>query len=897
MNGGRQAAASASFPNALFVDQSNNQILQPYVNISEVLTSNAYVPLGDGLYRDQIGNIGRFHCLLCHQNDCNPAESRFQSLGMNNYFAHLRHHGCPCESGMQHRQPNPNRRVLSWRFSFLGGPEGGTVAGIPNHRVVCYLPMPDCVEADQRADFKQRLRQAITEEWEGQHFIPIVADDPLLHLPEQYEELADWLGTEDCPYAIMGYLSEPNLPRSVRFDFQGYQFNLVNRRTDVWNQDVMFFQERDHDLMFNYGQDTREYSLIEPKRIRQGQESCLLFSVDSVHRNRLILSINNINLGQPHRLETNLYGPLRFFQDSGRFLQETSRWIDGLDGVDRVIMMPANFERPNLHAIPGMDDYNHIWIQPPNSGPWAMELLAYGADNVECDGEELHFQTDAYSAVHGNLCQLHFPANNTPSSMVHYLQIHGLGTLYLNSGGRRQSMEIQVNGGQNLLEHRNTHQPETFGEVAELICAVSPNAFEAYIPPDVLLDEPFNVIGQADLHRQVVYTQVSNPEASCTTHLLTRMQNQIDMLIRTEEISDLSDGAYLMLEELGEITYGDWSEDEPELEDNNRAVNLIGANENAFYQPEGSQWAFVFSHLPASVLSDLLQCPIGLSRIPAGQDMDEIVLLSTGHRLAPAVRLEHAGFCRLGAFPRLGMLPQDPYHLVRSCFCDDERDGEMGTYDRLSQNIPLMQSIGVSWHGFRPHCAEGYGRITRGHLDRFTRSTQWQDMHVFPSEITELIDDEGHRVSVVAVSQPLEYADPHTNMEHWVGLYGILDEGEGSKRATRLFDSSDAGIVPLPWRVYYEGLANGKSKTFLRYEALNSVLLAFSACVSYHPPESPQEGELFSVLTSFLESLMPVGSRRMLSDLEFHEELDNVEQGLSRRFCSELRSSLWLGQD
>jgi hypothetical protein len=134
-------------------------------------------------------------------------------------------------------------------------------------------------------------------------------------------------------------------------------------------------------------------------------------------------------------------------------------------------------------------------------------------------------------------------------------------------------------------------------------------------------------------------------------------------------------------------------------------------------------------------------------------------------------------------------------------------------------------------------------------------------------------------------------------VEHWVGLYGILEEANGSTRATRLFNSSDAGVVPLPWRVYYDGLANGKSKTFLRYEALNSVLLAFSACVSNHPPESPQEGELLSVPVSFLESLMPVGSRGMLSDLAFHEELDNVEQGLSRRFCSELRSSLWLGQD
>ena len=100
--------------------------------------------------------------------------------------------------------------------------------------------------------------QAITEAWEDQHLIPIVADKPLVRLPTQYAELADWLATEDCPYAIMGYLSDPNLPRSVRFDFQGYQFNLVNRRTDVWNQDVMFFQERDHDLMFNYRQDTVE---------------------------------------------------------------------------------------------------------------------------------------------------------------------------------------------------------------------------------------------------------------------------------------------------------------------------------------------------------------------------------------------------------------------------------------------------------------------------------------------------------------------------------------------------------------------------------------------------------------------------------------------------------------
>ncbi len=311
-------------------------------------------------------------------------------------------------------------------------------------------------------------------------------------------------------------------------------------------------------------------------------------------------------------------------------------------------------------------------------------------------------------------------------------------------------------------------------------------------------------MGQADLHRQVVYTQVSNPEASCTTHMLTRMQNQIDMLIQTDDVSDLFDGAYLMLEELGEITYGDWSEDEPELEDNNRAVNLIGASENAFYQPDGSYWAFVFSHLPASVLSDLIDCPLGLPQNRAGQGMDEIVLLSTGHRLAPAERLAHAGFCRLGAFPGLGMLPHNPYDLVRSCFCDDERGGEMDTYDRLSENIPSMQSNGGSWHGFRPHLAGGYGRFTRGGLGTFTRSTQWQDMHAFPSRIMELIDDEGHRVSIVAVSRPLEYADPHTNMEHWVGLYGILDEATvANEPLVSLTQAMQRCSLAL--EVYYDG--------------------------------------------------------------------------------------------
>lgn len=880
MNGDRRAAANLTFPDAVFLDEDET-VIKDYVNIQTVLETNDYVPIGGGRYQDQIGNIGKFVCHRCLSQGCSIEVSMFRDIGMSNFFSHVQHHGCNCEEHGQRRQPNTNRRTLSWSYALFGGRGTATIVGCPDHRLVAYLPMPDYIPDDHKMAFRTTLLEALNSETGGPYLVPVTAGDEGILLPTHLAGFHEWMDGKSCPISILAYMCEPNLPRRIHFNFLEYEFQLMNSRRHPWDIEAMFFQKRQTNSSLNNSE--YQYDYIQPERVQSGGRTLLKFKIGEGP----IFSLNNHLLGRASQYQSNVMGPVRQFRDSGSFSSQISEWAASFDGIEGAVVVPLRTESPNVYAIPDGGDYTHVWLQPADNVPWEMTFKPHGGDPIDCTDDELEFQRDAQFAVSGLSLRLNFEGNNSGKTRVHYLRIRGFGTLNLRSSNRKQVMEDDFGGGTNELVYVRHQEIQTFEGLVKLLKRISAKNFDTYQIPQSLCDTAFGLRCQADLHRHIVWHQLNDPDVSCSTHRLSRIQNQIDMILQNDDLGGEREGAYILLESLGEIIFGNWAENN-DFEEVMPAKNVMHGCQDSFFQPANSHLAFVYSLLPTELLSERLGCNVIVSEEVEGGQNESIILLASGHRLASRELLDSAGFMALEHFPGCEKFPSKPYDLVRSCFSEETRETEIRTYRGLSENFTQTYDTGATLHGFSPMRAEGYGRLRRATIIQFMNSHSWTDLMNELSGVAEIIDDGGNKFSIIAYRNPLPYPDPHTNLDATVALFAVMESQHGERRASKLFGSSDSTIVPTPWREFHAGLANGRSKKFLRYEALNLVLLAFSACIS--------RNESLRVDAEFLLSLMPISLALMLDD-ELRDELRAVDPNMYDALRGDLLSSVWIGED
>lgn len=846
-----------------------------------------YRRLGGGRYRDELGNTGYFHCLRCRNQGCSSEHQKFIDIGLNNFFTHRNNsHGCECAERNVRSEQNHNRRNLVWRFALFQGREATEIVGCPDHRLFCYLPMPDYIPVDQRAEFRNAIIHALEEgeENEGQYCIPIREENPNMVFPSRLENLPSWLHSENSPYSVIAFMTEQNLPDSIRFSFGDLEFSLTNGRREQWVQDAMFFQGRGTGGMLGPNGEPIAYEQIIPKRKLIGGRECLSFIVKDIGRGSQVFTLNNHDdLGRTSQLGSNVFGSIKYWSSMQQFRRQIKLWVRNcIEAIDDAIVRVAVSQRLQIYETDNVDgEFTHVLVQPHGDSPWAISLQPFGADAIPCDGDELDFQNDAQHGLQPLRIQI--PANQSDRPIIHLLNVQGFGMLNVRNLNQRHTIDIQTGCGENQLQCRPSPQLDNFNQFLEILRTISPSNIERYDPPEILLCDSYNHRTRADLHRQIISNQVDeSPGDHISSYRLSRIQNLVNLLI-DEEDADEEDSAYLLLENLGETNYGNWDEGN-DLDEPNAPSNSIHVSNSAFLPIEGSRLAFVFSVLPAHELSNRLGCESTLSEDYVS-DSDSLILLPSGHRLAPVSLLIELGFEPLDGYPGLAMLPNTPFELIRACFDDSNLGNEMRLYRNLSRNFRDHIPTNPTIYGFNP-CEElgDYGRLRASSLDRFERMPEWKNLVGDRQQVVELVGNNDERISLLAMKIPLSHPDPHTLNESWVGFYMLL-ENNGQRRAVCLYDSSREEVVPPPWRDLYEGLGNARAKRFLRYESLNVVMLAFTSCIS-------RESDM--PIRQFLESFIPIPFMGFIRDSELGNSLRAVDQTLLDGIQQIVYSSLWL---
>jgi hypothetical protein len=735
--------------------------------------SDDYSRLGNGRYRDELGNTGYFHCLRCRTQGCSSENQKFIDIGLNNFFTHRNNsHGCECAERNTRRERNHNRRNLVWRFALFRGREATEIVGCPDHRLFCYLPMPDYIPVEQRAEFRNAIIHALEEgeENEGQYCIPIQEENPSMVFPSHLEFLPSWLHSDNSPYSVIAFMTEQNLPDGIRFSFGELEFSLTNGRREPWLEDVMFFQERGAGSMLGVNGEPIAYEQIVPKRKLIGGSEFLSFIVKDIGRCSPVFTLNNNDvLGRSSGLGSNVFGSIKYWSSMRQFRNQIKRWAnDCIEGIDDAIVRVAVSQRLQIYETNNVDgDFTHVWVQPQGDSPYTISLQPFGADTIQCDGDELDFQNDAQHGLQNQIESITIPANQSNRPIIHLLNVQGFGMLNVRNLNHRHTIEIHTGCGENQLQCRPSPQLDNFNQFLEILRTISPSNIERYDPPGVLLRDSYNQRTRADLHRQIISTQVDeSPGDDISSYRLSRIQNLVNLLI-DEEDADEEDSAYLLLENLGETNYGNWDEDN-DPEESTTPLNSIHLSNNAFLPIEGSRLAFVFSVLPAHELSNRLGCISTLSEDYVS-DSDSLILLPSGHRLAPVSLLIELGFEPLDRYPGLGMLSSAPYELIRACFDDSNLRDETRTYIALSRNFRERITDGATIYGYNPcNIVRDYGRLRASNLHSFDGMPEWKNLIADREEVVELVSNNDERLSLLAIEIPLPHPDPHTLRESWV---------------------------------------------------------------------------------------------------------------------------------
>ena len=108
--------------------------------------------------------------------------------------------------------------------------------------------------------------------------------------------------------------------------------------------------------------------------------------------------------------------------------------------------------------------------------------------------------------------------------------------------------------------------------------------FDSYRPPTCLLKEPLNQLIKAELHRQTISNQIYGDGAEkLTAHRLSRLQNIIDFIVDDNQINK-DEQSHILLENLGEIIYGNWDiDDDDPLDTNHPITNRLRIIDHCYY--------------------------------------------------------------------------------------------------------------------------------------------------------------------------------------------------------------------------------------------------------------------------------------------------------------------------
>ena len=111
-----------------------------------------------------------------------------------------------------------------------------------------------------------------------------------------------------------------------------------------------------------------------------------------------------------------------------------------------------------------------------------------------------------------------------------------------------------------------------------------------------------------------------------------------------------------MLENLGEIIYGNWDRDyDDPLDTNYPITNRLHIIDDCYYTHDDAEWSLIYSILPAQQLADILElgnvCLIGETN--SGDYDRSLILLTSGHRIVKTENLVNSNFRKLKMFPEL----------------------------------------------------------------------------------------------------------------------------------------------------------------------------------------------------------------------------------------------------
>jgi hypothetical protein len=885
----KQVASQVSFPDAVFI--KDGKPIEDWVRITRVLYTEDFEALGGGRYKDIYGNIGMFHCYRCVQQGCSQEHSIFRNLGESNFFSHIHNsHGCDCETAYS-RSYNANNRHIVWRFALLDGRNATTILGCPNHRLVCYLPMPDYIEEEHRSAFKEKLLGEFNRVTQEQVGVPIQSHEDCISLPKRHKFLSSWMDEDDCPYAFIVFLSNLDLPDSFSFHFHGLEFKISNELRKSWERGALLFQRTKNSGIFSKDGESRSHALIKPKQAEIMGETTLSYIVDDLHPRAPVLVLSEeINTGGGQPFESNLMGSIRPFVNISGLRVSIKKWTKKLHDKDAIVRTAQHSTRRLFEVEQNENNITHIFRQPPNSSEWTLRLEPHGGDAVESVGDDLDFQAAAYDSLYQNVHPLSFPPNTTDRSMIHLLEIRGFGMLNLRSKTHKESHTVDLGGGKNQVKRVGpSTTPDSFEHVLFLLKAIGGDHFEDYAPPKPLLKLPIGDCIRADLHRYILNAQFDGGSKRVTTHRLSRFQNLVNQILDVED----DDAAYYLLEGLEEIQYGEWEGNGQEEEEEGEITrNTIIPVEDSFFTLDDNGLGFVISLQPAKQLARFLGLTVCL-----GSDSvlsNHLILLESGARLAPVEVLRSSkGFVELDCFPGLQRLPKHPYHLLRACFNDDEAKKEINNYKRISGNV--MQRMQDPDYGeehlyaFNPgKITTSYGRIKKTIMGRLSRNSEWQDLSEASSEGMEIIGSNGDRISMILNHIDLPNPDPMTGREHSVSLYLVLEDTEGSRRLSKLYEMSSSDSIPLPWDKLFSGMADGRTRKFIRFEAVNLVLLAFISCAALGG---------FNIDSKYQFSLLPIPFQRWLIDSYQSNELEAIGTDHLAQFRSLIRKSFWMGEN
>ena len=181
-----------------------------------------------------------------------------------------------------------------------------------------------------------------------------------------------------------------------------------------------------------------------------------------------------------------------------------------------------------------------------------------------------------------------------------------------------------------------------------------------------------------------------------------------------------------------------------------------------------------------------------------------------------------------------------------------------------------------------------YGRIKRTKMERLSGNSEWQDLSEASSKGMEIIGSNGDRISMILNHIDLPNPDPATGREHSVSLYLVLEDTEGSRRLSKLYETSSSDSIPLPWDKLFSGMADGRTRKFIRFEAVNLVLLAFISCAAL---------DEVHIDSRYKRSLLPIPFQRWLTNSVQSNELEAIDQNHLAFLRNLILRSFWVGDD